>query len=136
MGDTFLKKYYSVYDFVNKRVGFAEAATDSTSICDADAPLDLSYAGESISVIPEASQEKEELAQEPALAAKPYVPPSSSEDGGISATQKFGIATAGLVATILLVTMMVKRRRRQREAYFQEIQCSNLSLDDDQFVIS
>lgn len=126
-----------MYDFVNKRVGFAEAATDSTSVCDADTPMDLSYTGVPISIIPEASQEKEELAQEPALAAKPYTPSSSSDDdGGISATQKFGIVAAGLITTILLITMTVKRRRRQREAHFQEVQCSNLSLDDDQFVIS
>lgn len=103
--------------------------------------MDLTYTGAPITVIPEASQEKEELAQEtyatkPAPASKPYTPTSSSDEGGISAAQKFGIVAVGLTVVILLVSTMAKRRRRQREAHFQEIQCTNLSLDDDQFVIS
>ena len=126
---------------MNKRVGFAEAAVDSTTVCDKDMPMDLTYTGTPISVIPEVSQEKEELAQEtyvtkPAPASKTYAPASSGDEGGISAAQKFGIVAVGLTAVILLVSTMAKRRKRQREAHFQEIQCSNLSLDDDQFVIS
>ena len=141
LGDTFLTKYYSVYDFVNKRVGFAEAAADSTSICDKDTPMDLSYTGGPIPVTPETPQESVERSPitpaDPAPAPKPYYSPTSSATrDGMKAAHKFGIVTAAMAVVVLFISTMARRRRHQRETRFEEIQCANLSFDDDQFVIS
>lgn len=42
LGDVFFNKYYAAFDFVKKRVGFAEAAEDSTDVCARDLELDIS----------------------------------------------------------------------------------------------
>jgi hypothetical protein len=41
-----LNKYYTAFDFANKRVGFALAAEDSQDICEVDLPLDITHVHE------------------------------------------------------------------------------------------
>jgi hypothetical protein len=169
LGDTFLNKYYSVYDFVNKRVGFAEAAKSSSSVCDADMHLDLSYAGgsaettttttttqsEGINTDTEAIQRSPDdssttpLAEEPTVAAtpetapapvpapapKPYKPLASATENGLKGSHKFGLASVVLGTIILGFIYTTRRRRQQRETRFEEIQCTNLHFDEDQFVL-
>lgn len=136
LGDTFLTKYYSVYDFVNKRVGFAEAAVDSRSVCDQDTPMDLAYAGGPLPPITP-TESAERPADIPTRVPKPYTTTSSSATrDGMQATHKFGVVAAALIAVVLFVSTMARRRRHKRETRFEEIQCTNLHFDDDQFVIS
>jgi hypothetical protein len=43
LGDAFLNKYYTAFDFHNKRVAFALAAVDSQDRCTADLNLDITH---------------------------------------------------------------------------------------------
>lgn len=143
LGDTFLNRYYSVYDFLNKRVGFAEAAADSSSVCDQDLPLDISYKGEHVPIKPENSANAEST-------EVPYIPPVESASTGVSyekppvqsatrdglnATKKVLVATATLGTVILAMIILLRRRRHQRETYFEEIQmrCTDLKFDSENF---
>jgi len=146
LGDTFLNKYYSAYDFLNKRVGFAMAAADSSSVCDQDLPLDISYTGEHVPIKPEKSENSEST-------EVPYIPPVDSTSNGISyekppvqsatrdglnATKKVLVATVTLGGVILAMVLLLRRRRHsQRETYFEEIQmrCTDLKFDSDNFTI-
>jgi hypothetical protein len=135
-----LNKYYSVYDFVNKRVGFAEAAEDSKTICEQDSPLDLDYDAEAIPTLetiertPDHGSVPAPAPAPPASAPKPYVPydanSSSSSSSliseGLQATEKFGIACAFM--GVCLLGLMFFTRRNRRETRFQEIQMA--SIDD------
>jgi hypothetical protein len=43
LGDPFLLKYYSAYDFGAKRIGFALASENSNDICDDDLSIDIGH---------------------------------------------------------------------------------------------
>lgn len=43
MGDAFLNKYYTAFDFRNKRVGFAVATQHSDDVCQDDIDMDLNH---------------------------------------------------------------------------------------------
>lgn len=143
LGDTFLNKYYSVYDFVNKRVGFAEAAQHSPTVCDRDTPLDLTYTGEHapISTIPPEIVKRtpedqvgptsvvQSSGSSSASSSKPH---QAVADNGLRASQKFGLAAVFLGAIALTLGLIAhRRRRRKRGPRFEEIQCTDLSFDEE-----
>jgi hypothetical protein len=152
LGDAFLNKYYSVYDFVNKRVGFAESAKDSSTVCERDTPLDTTYDGEYVDIltIQEASAQDPtspsscEEGKRPSSGSEP-APASTSEsapapglsphktmtDNGLQASHRFGLAAVFLSAVILTILLIVKRRHSKKGPRFEEIQCTNLSFDEE-----
>ncbi|CAB9528383.1 Pepsin A [Seminavis robusta] len=150
LGDTFLAKYYSVYDFVNKRVGFAESSPHSSTICDLDLPLDLAYEGTPISIsetIERTPNADSSFDSPPAPATpqksydnKPYYSSSSSSSSsgggdGLQASHKFGISV-GVLGLAIIALMMITRRGSRREARFEEIQMASIDDDNDGLTLS
>jgi Eukaryotic aspartyl protease len=139
LGDTFLNKYYSVYDFVNKRVGFAAASPDNSgTVCDKDLHLDLSYEGEHISISETIEQtpnsQTEESTDIPSPSPQSYKPYYTSttnddDDVGLQASHKFGISAAVLLVVICAL-MAITRRRGRGDARFEGIQMSSFDEDD------
>ena len=144
LGDTFLNKYYSVYDFVNKRVGFALASANSDTVCDRDLPLDLSYDGEPVSlseIVERIPSSQSQSSPDPSPQAyQPYYSSSTTTtndddgDDGLQASHKFAISAAALVLAIMALMAMTRRRRDGRAARFEGIQM--VGVDDHDLRLS
>jgi hypothetical protein len=116
LGDAFLIKYYSAFDFINKRVGFAPASAHSADICQSDLPMDVSYDGSKPSLA---------FAQ-PAAGTKPEVANSGHASyvaqGEKNGANKFLKAFGVFAGVALLVVLIAKMRfRRRKTARFEEI---------------
>lgn len=130
LGDAFLTKYYSVYDFVNKRIGFAKASKESSTVCDTDTPFDLSYDGDHvpISTIPTSNASTDASANDVSSSKAQ----KAQANNGLKASHKFSLAAVFVVAVVIVIFAVITRRRRgKREAKFEEIQCTNLSFDEE-----
>lgn len=138
LGDAFLNKYYSAYDFVNKRVGFAPAAEDSASICQKDLPMDISFADESGASAQSASAEESPSLSltPPTTASKPEVVNAPKEyiaaPSTTSGVHKFLAAFGVLTAFALLVLIILRRSRSRRIARFEEIVSNYPEIEFDE----
>lgn len=139
-----------MYDFVNKRVGFAESAKDSSSICQADLPMDLSYDGESIpatevertpSDAVETADNDDNISNNTVPSSKEIISPVSAVDmdvsttseplpqmegaagtAGLTGSQQFAISTAVLGILFFIVLLVVRRKRQQKQQTKSETQ--------------
>ena len=123
-------------------MGFAEASDDSSTICDQDLHLDLSYDREPMSI----SETVERTPSQDTLSGpnpppptpqstsyKPYSYSTPANDDGLQASHKFGISAVCLGLLILGLTVLTKHRGR-RDEKFEEIQMG--AFDDDGLTLS
>ena len=137
LGDPFLNKYYSAFDFVNKRVGFAVSAENSADICPTDLPMDISY-NESTTPVPNG----------PAIPSSALSPqPEQTESGAstnndansgttntTSGADKFLRAFGAFAGFALLAFIIVRKWHfRRRTARFEEIAASKHNFDLSEF---
>jgi hypothetical protein len=121
LGDPFLNKYYSAFDFVNKRVGFAVSAENSADICPTDLPMDVSYDESSTPIQNGTIPSPSALAPQ---TVKPEIASSAStnNDSATSGADKFLMAFGAFAGFALLVFIIVRKRHfRRRTARFEEI---------------
>lgn len=138
LGDSFLNKYYSAYDFVNKRVGFAPAAEESADICQKDLPMDVSYDDQSGASAQSASDESSPSLSltPPTTASKPEVENAPKEyivvSNTMSGAHKFLAAFGVLTVFALLILVIARRRRSRRVARFEEIVSNYPEIEFDE----
>ena len=136
LGDPFLNAHYSAYDFVNKRIAFAQAAKDSSTICEADLAMDISHGEDSKSTTPPTPTALPTHASTPPPTPLPTKAPlmvgaANIETTNLSVPQPTKEQKASSFATsatisflaimmILLVAIIV-RRRSHRRVRFQEV---------------
>lgn len=129
LGDPFLNKYYSAFDFVNKRVGFAVSAENSVDICPTDLPMDVSYDESSTPI------QNGTIPLPSALA--PQTNDSGNSDTKIATTSgadKFLMAFGAFAGFALLVFIIVRKRHfRRRTARFEEIAAGRHDFDLSEF---
>lgn len=136
LGDAFLDRYYTAFNFVDKRIGLAETATENGgSICAEDWPLDIAYDG---GPAPAPSPTKESFVP-PKIGGNPSPAVASSKsspysDGGGSSSMNasIGMAVAVVVAAILMVSVISCRRRRryQRADRYDDQGYSNEDVEE------
>lgn len=138
---------------MNKRVGFAEAANDDASVCEADSAMDLRYHGDKIKIVENETMDQSQgdstttdenipspspgggsmdsNSKTPAPAPKPYIASSLSSQGnsGMDGTH-IAILAVVLGFLILAYVHLAKKRQRKREARFEEIQCTDLVVEE------
>lgn len=128
LGDAFLTKYYSVFDFRNHRMGFAKAASDSQDMCEVDWSLDIrdnadgaEEVGDNIASRTTASPT--EATQAPQLgSSEPATGTIARDSKKINARHPSMVAfIVGAVLALLVLRKAMKRRRRRRVEKFQEM---------------
>lgn len=123
LGDSFLGRYYAAFNFVDKRIGLAEKIVGNSSsggsVCAEDWPLDIAYNGGP-------APEKVPTPQTP---TNPLIAPGTAAQAKIGGTSRpkhgaskssslgsvgasIGIPVAVVVAAILMVSVITRRRRR------------------------
>mmetsp|Transcript_13783 Transcript_13783/g.19872 ORF Transcript_13783/g.19872 Transcript_13783/m.19872 type:complete len:258 (+) Transcript_13783:1160-1933(+) len=135
LGDPFLTKYYAAFDFDKRRVGFALSHENSADICQVDLPLDLTYdhktaseetngSGSTSSTTP-TSTTSTSTATPP-----PYTPKNYDDDYDEFVNKEteskgkdrfWGIAIPWLFFFLVSFGCIIRRRKKQREAVFEEI---------------
>lgn len=138
LGDAFLSRHYTAYNFVDRKIGLAEtSAKNGGSFCAEDWPLDIAYDGKPApepvptkvpAVAPHVASHANALApaNKPALFPKDNRSPVAglatykSLTAGSSSSKNnmnlsIGIAVVIVVAAILMVTVILRRRRQRYE---------------------
>jgi Eukaryotic aspartyl protease len=139
LGDSFLSRYYTAFDFVNKRIGLAvKAVNASETICEQDWPLDIAYNGQpppKSAIRPKIAPSMAPLkvpVLEPKIGGNPSVPrtgPSpSSGSGGRLNMLSVGLSVAIVAAAILMVMLVSRRRRSVR---YRRAGANRYGLDDN-----
>ena len=133
LGDAFLTKYYSVFDFRNHRMGFAKAASDSQDMCEVDWNLDIrdrTGGAEEVGDNTASSDPMQSTTASPAEATQaPQLGSSEPATGTIARDSKKINARhpsmvafiVGAVLALLVLRRAMKRRRRRRIEKFQEM---------------
>lgn len=130
LGMNFMRKYYTAFDFGNKKIGFAEARKhDDGSICEADAHLTINDNESHEIVNPTTPPSLDSFPEtDPATSAQALESPfttASPAPASTSAEQKFGIFAAMLICSVLAVlAVAVKKKtgRSYRSAPTQDLQ--------------
>jgi hypothetical protein len=134
IGDAFLNKYYAAFDFINKRVGFAQSAENSVDTCQTDLPMDISF--DDSTPTQNGTKPIASPAAKPEIESTPAIDGANS--GAVNATSgadKF-LRTFGAFVGLLLLAFIVLRRRhfRRKTARFEEIATKHgIELDDFDF---
>lgn len=140
LGDVFFNRFYSVFDFQQKRVGFAKSTKDSSDVCGADShlfhdgtPSESGTANRPAPPSPTAvtyvhpTQAGEGMG--PATDGAPTIPSPSVHASG----RKFGMVAVVATALVLLMVIFARRRREHRKEKNFEMIATNadLRLDED-----
>lgn len=150
LGDVFLNRYYAAFDFVNRKVGFAKLTSDSTELCPADLPMDISYNGNKTGASVTAAIENTTTTTvsasaaaapvpSPLSASSPAPPPAQTNTAftapsshGFDAHSIFYIALGVVCAGILTIVLMARKKRRyQRAANMDDIVANHHELGTD-----
>ena len=144
LGDAFLTKYYSVFDFYNKRVGFATASSYTEDKCDPDMEYDITHHYEKNGLGSAAtSVSQPEPTEPPSIASKATSAPSVQATIAVTPMSPLdsphlsdlqieddssGINTGGFVAVSFVVVLVfalyyftMRRRTNLRQRKFHDI---------------
>ena len=150
LGDAFLDRHYSAYNFVEKKIGLAKNSEISAgSFCAKDWPLDIAYDGKPAPEPVPNAPTKSPAVHEVPPAKGPALPPKgngnalvgsatsssrASTAGGSSSKHdrnvSIGVAVAFAVAAILMVSVISQRRRRRYERADRYDEGAGYAADD------
>jgi hypothetical protein len=124
LGDAFLNKYYTAFDFTNKRLGFAKAAKNSADRCDEDLKLDITHVhgggGDEppTPATPHGSSPTQTPASSSTIGNTTFQEESVDANSGL---KRFGTAAAVLVIFAFLVSLVMRRGSAAKRRRFEEI---------------
>ena len=135
LGDAFLNKYYTAFDFVNKRVGFAKAMNDSQDKCEADLQLDITHVHNTSTTTASGSPASAPISSSTAASSSSTasLSTSSSRNSASTAGTKFGVSASLLVLFAFFSYIFLRRRRAKKIEKFQEMVQQARSFDASSF---
>jgi hypothetical protein len=121
LGDAFLTKYYTAFDFYNKRVGFALASASTVDKCDTDMGLDIAFNNGFDVDVP--ILEPDFVLDDDTKSSVMSVDNSTEHHSRDSGLKKFGFTSFSFMVIMFLIVGYVTRRRARlrKEARFLDM---------------